>query len=92
MGGEWEPDGLIERLKVVQSFGFKTALYTGLDEIPVSIQAHLNYLKLGPYVAELGGLSSARSNQRLINLKTNELMNHYFHKEEKNDTNEPRAN
>ena len=49
----------------------KTAWYCGLDFIPKGkeyILEHLNYLKLGHYDAELGGLASSTTNQRLYHI------------------------
>lgn len=49
----------------------KTAWYCGLDFIPKGkeyILEHLNYLKLGHYDAELGGLASPTTNQRLYHI------------------------
>lgn len=70
LGGEWEQENLLLFLQRAQQLNFKTALFTGLDQIAPEIQFHLDYLKTGPYRKELGGLESPRTNQRLINLKT----------------------
>ncbi len=80
LGGEWDTAGLIAQLDHIKSFDLKTALYTGLDysEVDGEIIRRLDYLKYGKYVSELGPLSSIKSNQRLISLKTNENLNHYF--------------
>lgn len=86
MGGEWEPDQLINLLKIIRNQKIKTALYTGLDfdQVPDEIIKNLDYLKYGPYIKKLGGLKSEITNQRLINLKTFEVLNKYF-MEESND-------
>lgn len=81
MGGEWEPVSLIFRLKIAKACGLQTALYTGEAEIPQTIRLHLDYLKTGRYVAQLGGLDSPLTNQRLINLNTGICLNHYFQHE-----------
>lgn len=80
LGGEWEADELIRQLERIQSCGLKTALYTGLELAQVSseILKRLDYIKYGPYDALLGPLSSPNTNQRLVNLKTNENLNRYF--------------
>lgn len=70
LGGEWEQENLQSFLKIAQQQNLKTALFTGLDQIDPELQAHLDYLKTGPYLKELGGLESPRTNQVLINLKT----------------------
>jgi len=81
MGGEWNED-LLDKLKICKKHGFKTALYTGLtiEEISDDIVNELDYIKVGKWIKELGGLDKKETNQRLINLTNNEIMNHYFHK------------
>lgn len=88
LGGEWYPKELQERLQMAQNLGLKTALYTGLDQIDSSIVAHLNFLKTGPYQKDRGGLDQARSNQKLVNVLTGEVLNSLFtlNKEELNDS------
>ena len=78
MGGEWESD-LVNKIKLCNDYGLKTALYTGLnlDEVESSnkeLLSVLSYIKVGRWIEELGGLSSITTNQRLINLKTNEVV------------------
>ena len=87
MGGEWQLASLIEMIQVAKKHNKKVALYTGLqfDEIPQVLINNLDYLKYGPYIHERGGLSSETTNQRLINLKTNEELNSFF-KEDTNDS------
>lgn len=76
MGGEWHLDQLIEFLVISKSFGLKTALYTGLefDQVSARLLSELHYIKVGPFVAHLGGLDSIKTNQKLINLKTNQII------------------
>lgn len=62
----------------VRHSGLKTALYTGLDAIPSSLQAELTYLKTGPWVMELGGLDTPTTNQRFIDCTNGEVLNHLF--------------
>lgn len=78
MGGEWHPGTLIEYLKTAQSKGFKTCLYTGQDWIPKSIANKLDYVKLGPWIEENGGLDQVTTNQKFIDLKTKTIKNHLF--------------
>lgn len=78
MGGEWEPDNLINLLIISKEMGLKTALYSGLEYIDYDIFKKLDYLKLGPWVKELGGLSSEVTNQKFINVNTSENLNHLF--------------
>ena len=67
MGGESDIDSLI-RLFMYAHQRIKTAWYCGLDMIPKDKKAildYLDYLKLGHYDHELGGLDSPTTNQRL---------------------------
>jgi len=76
MGGEWHLESLIDHLVIAKSFDLKTALYTGLeyDQVPSRLLSKLNYLKVGPFVARLGGLDSIKTNQKLIDLKENKII------------------
>lgn len=80
LGGEWEAEELTTQLDYVKSRGLKTALYTGLDysQVDGEILRRLDFLKYGEYNAELGPLTSKKSNQRLVNLKTHENLGPYF--------------
>ena len=45
----------------------KTGWYSGKDTLPAGFDsAVLDYLKLGPYIAELGGLKSPQTNQKFF--------------------------
>lgn len=94
LGGEWDSQFLLKLLQVTQEKLLKTALYTGLElkDVPSVIIEHLNYLKYGPYKANLGGLSSPTTNQKIINTKNGDNLNNYFIKEENNyDSTQPRS-
>jgi len=81
-GGEWKPKRLKELLLICKNqFSVKTALFTGkdmweLNEDQLELCNLLDYIKVGRYDESLGGLSSEKTNQKLINLKTLEYMNH----------------
>ena len=77
-GGEWHMDSLISKLAFAKSRGLKTCLYSGFDKIPNRLKAHLDFLKVGPWIAERGGLSSLTTNQRFYDLRTGECLNHRF--------------
>lgn len=76
MGGEWHPEQLAELLQITKKAGFKTALFTGyeLHQVPKKLVQLLDYIKVGPWIAHLGGLDSPTTNQRLIDLTNNQLM------------------
>ena len=69
-GGEWNPSELIHFLKYVKMNGLKTCLYTGyeLEFIHIDILKNLDFIKVGSYDKELGGLGSTTTNQRIISL------------------------
>jgi len=78
MGGEWHKKELINYLNYAQKEGYKTCLYSGEKNIEVDITKHLNWLKTGKWIAELGGLDSPTTNQKFIELKSNKTLNHLF--------------
>ena len=76
MGGDQAPDevnALAAFLKGKFS-GLKTAWYSGLEEIPSAITVdNFDFIKIGPYIEELGGLRSATTNQRLYRVDGSSL-------------------
>ena len=65
MGGEQNPKELNELINYVHSRGLKVCLYTGSDTIPNNIY-NLNYLKIGHYSEEHGGLDKPTTNQKFF--------------------------
>ena len=83
MGGEWQPETLLDLLRLVRNeFGLKTCLYTGYerDELPPALLPELTFLKTGRWMAERGGLDSRATNQRFVDLRTGEVLNRLFWK------------
>ncbi len=78
MGGEWHLHQLNDFLKIAQEQKFKTALYTGLEAIPKELENNLDFVKLGPWMQKLGGLSSPATNQVFWDLKQKKILNHLF--------------
>jgi anaerobic ribonucleoside-triphosphate reductase activating protein len=78
-GGEWQAQALIEKLIITKKMGLKTCLYSGQDHIDIQISQHLTFLKTGKWTPHLGGLDSAKTNQRFYNLSTGENLNVLFH-------------
>lgn len=67
MGGDSDPLEVYSLAKYVKLFypGIKTAWYSGRQDLPKKFTLdELNYVKLGPYVEELGPLNSKTTNQR----------------------------
>ncbi|MDR1562052.1 MAG: anaerobic ribonucleoside-triphosphate reductase activating protein [Dysgonamonadaceae bacterium] len=71
MGGDAEPDE-VERLAVfVRTYSggkIKTGWYSGCDIFPVNI-SHFDFVKLGSYVENLGGLDAPTTNQRFYSIE-----------------------
>jgi len=66
MGGDREPEEVLRLAEYVK--GLKTAWYSGRPAHPDSFEfslATLDYVKFGPYIEDLGGLKSEKTNQRL---------------------------
>ena len=80
-GGEWEKEALNEQLDEIRGRGLLTALYTGLDTVDDEIATRLDFVKLGPWIEARGGLDSEKTNQRLIDLRSGECLNHHFQKQ-----------
>lgn len=71
MGGEHDIDSLTELFMYAHK-KVKTAWYCGLDMIPkdkMGIIQYLDFLKLGHYDQELGGLASLNTNQRFYKIE-----------------------
>lgn len=71
MGGDHDSETLVNILeRCKKSFPkVKLCLYTGSEYINPKIFNLLNYLKVGKYNKELGGLDSKNTNQRFIRIK-----------------------
>ncbi len=69
MGGDNDPEAVMHLFETVRfSYGkrLKTGWYSGRSELPKAFQPDLvDYLKLGPYVAECGPLNAPTTNQRM---------------------------
>lgn len=76
MGGDSEP----ERINALASFvtnhyQLKVAWYSGRQELSKDIELrNFDYIKLGPYIEELGPLSSRTTNQRLYRVEKGVLI------------------
>lgn len=71
LGGEADIDSLIELFQYAYK-KVKTAWYCGLDLIPkdkLGIIQYLDWLKVGHYDQELGGLASPTTNQRFYKIE-----------------------
>ena len=69
MGGDAEPEEVAQLARQVKRdySGMKVAWYSGKNDLPENVGTeHFDYIKLGRYMAELGPLDSATTNQRMM--------------------------
>lgn len=78
MGGDSEP----KRIDALASFiinhynSIKVAWYSGRQELSKEIDLqNFDFIKLGPYIEELGPLNSKTTNQRFYKVSNGELVN-----------------
>jgi len=88
LGGEWHLKEMVDLLKISKKYNLKTCLYTSrnnLEDIEMELLALLDFVKIGEYKKELGGLNSLNTNQRFLNVKTGECLNNLFKKKQKKE-------
>lgn len=71
MGGDQHMEDLLISLIYVKSLGLKTCVYSGSssEEIFDPLLPYLDYLKIGPYMEDQGGLASPNTNQVFYKVK-----------------------
>lgn len=77
MGGDINPIEIVGLANYIKLFypGLKVAWYSGKQELPKHFNIEvLDYIKLGPYIEELGPLNSKTTNQRFYKVINNELI------------------
>ena len=76
MGGDSNPlevDALAQWVKI--NYPIKTAWYSGRQELSKDINLNnFNFIKLGPYIEDLGPLNSKTTNQRFYKIEEGELV------------------
>lgn len=90
MGGDQNPCDLIKCIEIAWQYGAKTCLYTGADaieDIDSRVSDLLDYIKIGKYIEDLGGLDSSTTNQHMYDLinHTEIFFNDRKDKNEQND-------
>lgn len=84
MGGDAEPfeiERLAKYLTLQSIIPMKVGWYSGKLELPAGLDTcYFRYIKLGPYIEELGGLKSERTNQRLYRIESGGRMNDITHR------------
>lgn len=80
MGGDYNTDEIINACRLLHEFELKTCVYSGSKEESDVGRKYMNelgdcidYLKLGPYMDQLGGLSSSKTNQRMYDANGNNI-------------------
>ena len=72
MGGDREPHAVVQLARWVKTqaaFTLKVGWYSGKQTLPEAFDNQwFDYVKLGPYVPELGGLNHETTNQRLYKI------------------------
>lgn len=75
MGGDADPETINELAITIHNLGLKSAWYSGKQELPDSIDiVNFNFIKLGPYVEELGPLTIPTTNQRLYHIENKQML------------------
>ena len=70
MGGDSDPSSVNMLAGILRTSGLLTAWYSGRQELSEDIDIkNFNYIKLGPYIEELGGLKSPNTNQRFYEVQ-----------------------
>lgn len=77
-GGEWQLARLLELIEIVKEYKLKVCLYTGLTLNQVKLNCpvlldKLDYIKVGRWMEELGGLNHKTTNQRLYRIENKQL-------------------
>lgn len=75
MGGDATPFEIADLAAYLHAnTKLKTAWYSGRKSIPENYPTeHFDFIKIGPYIKELGGLDSKTTNQRLYQILNNTL-------------------
>ena len=80
MGGDWKRAELAALLSAARAKGYKTCMYTGKTTVDLDLLQLLDFVKLGPWQANLGGLDRETTNQAFFKI---EKLNHIFRKKGK---------
>lgn len=75
MGGDSEPSRINELASfILHHYALKVAWYSGRQELSKDIDLeNFSYIKLGPYIKNLGPLNSSTTNQRMYRI----VLDHY---------------
>lgn len=73
MGGDAQPEEVLKLAKQLKSYPIKTAWYSGKRQLYEGAQLHFDYIKLGEYRANMGGLDSPTTNQRFYSVENGKM-------------------
>ena len=74
LGGDMQWEELYSAAKYVKdNYNLKTAVYLGSESYPLELVEVFDYIKVGPYVHELGGLAENTTNQRMYKISNKEI-------------------
>ena len=75
MGGDSNPEYINILGKTIKCHKLKSAWYSGKQELSKDINLEFfDFIKLGPYIEELGPLNSKTTNQRFYKVENNKLI------------------
>lgn len=75
MGGDGDVESVAHFAAYIQSKGKLSAWYSGRAKVPQELDLNcFDYLKIGPYIAQFGGLKSKTTNQRIYRVQNGELV------------------
>lgn len=75
MGGDNDPKAVNKLAEKVKNLGLKTAWYSGRAELNEYIElCNFDFIKLGPYIEELGPLNKKTTNQKFYRVKDDTLI------------------
>lgn len=75
MGGDISPSEISHLASKVKQMGLKTAWYSGRQELSPNLNiANFDYIKVGPYIKELGPLNKQTTNQRFYKIEQGNVM------------------
>ena len=87
MGGDQNLDNLLQLIGLIKErYNLKVCVYSGTNDIQVFSRMldNLDYLKIGSYREELGGLNSPKTNQKFYKVEKGVLQDitHMFYNKE----------
>jgi anaerobic ribonucleoside-triphosphate reductase activating protein len=74
MGGDGSPEEVVKLAKFIRQYSMKTAWYSGNMKPYNDAPNYFDYIKLGRYVKERGGLDSPNTNQRFYSVENGKMI------------------